>query len=407
MSGYQHERQASTSPEPHPRPRVARSPPRTTDLLRLQTTAGNRAVARVVATTPAPTVMRFPGVTDDELLKDKARKFGGGKGKPIWTQQKGYIVNPSRVNVSQLQISKSGRITGAFRNGRFMYVVDARGEVWLGKRLASSAGSLPHPTLIGGKSPTVQAAGMVEIRGGRIVNINNHSGHFKPPRGALSAAIRGFARLPASVFRNLKVESFHIGKAGRELFKPFRSLSLLKLKLKQINWSKMLRGFKPVALKGKFKGWRMGGGPKRLGGHIAVIVATIVLSHFLSEASKNARTKAILRDVDALGPKIRKQLEASLAAKSGDLEHVLLKGGTSIHMNVRLRVGMKVTHSGIANVPSEYYYDTELLDAALTDSAWDTEAVTTKEPFGCSSDHIRWHTVTISEEIPAEDLFGY
>ncbi len=38
----------------------------------------------------------------------------------------------------------------------------------------------PHPTLLGGKNPKVKCAGMIEIEKGKIVSINNESGHFKP-----------------------------------------------------------------------------------------------------------------------------------------------------------------------------------------------------------------------------------
>lgn len=38
----------------------------------------------------------------------------------------------------------------------------------------------PHPTLIGGKDPKVICAGMITFSKGKIVSVNNNSGHYKP-----------------------------------------------------------------------------------------------------------------------------------------------------------------------------------------------------------------------------------
>ena len=59
---------------------------------------------------------------------------------------------------------------------------------------------MPHPTLVGGAKPKVRAAGVVDIRGGRIYSVDNASGHFKPGPEALSAAEEAFGSLPASAF---------------------------------------------------------------------------------------------------------------------------------------------------------------------------------------------------------------
>ena len=38
----------------------------------------------------------------------------------------------------------------------------------------------PHPTLIGGKDPQVQCAGMITFYKGRILSVDNQSGHYRP-----------------------------------------------------------------------------------------------------------------------------------------------------------------------------------------------------------------------------------
>jgi hypothetical protein len=78
-----------------------------------------------------------------------------------------------------------------------MYVVDDGGNIIIGTRAGQR---MPHPTLVGGSNPTVRAAGVVDIRGGRIYSVNNMSGHFKPGTSSLAAAQEAFGRLPASAF---------------------------------------------------------------------------------------------------------------------------------------------------------------------------------------------------------------
>ncbi|MDH3976667.1 MAG: hypothetical protein OEV42_20580 [Deltaproteobacteria bacterium] len=79
-----------------------------------------------------------------------------------------------------------------------MYVVDDAGNIVIGTR---GGQRMPHPTLIGGSNPQVRAAGIVDIRGGRIYSVNNASGHYKPGVGSLDAAEEAFGQLPSSSFR--------------------------------------------------------------------------------------------------------------------------------------------------------------------------------------------------------------
>lgn len=63
-----------------------------------------------------------------------------------------------------------------------MYVMDTSGNIIFGKRENPNNPdkNSPHPTLIGGKYPQVQCAGIIEFRDGRIYKIDNQSGHFRP-----------------------------------------------------------------------------------------------------------------------------------------------------------------------------------------------------------------------------------
>ena len=59
---------------------------------------------------------------------------------------------------------------------------------------------MPHPTLVGGQNPTVQGAGVIDIRGGKIFSIDNVSGHFKPDASSLISVQNAFSEYPTSVF---------------------------------------------------------------------------------------------------------------------------------------------------------------------------------------------------------------
>lgn len=89
-------------------------------------------------------------------------------------------------------------------NGLFTYAIDMNDKIIVGKRNGNGTNSsdapTPHPTLIGGKDPKVQCAGMLDIRGGKIYSFDDRSGHFKPNPKSLEKTAEIFARLPKSVF---------------------------------------------------------------------------------------------------------------------------------------------------------------------------------------------------------------
>ena len=79
-----------------------------------------------------------------------------------------------------------------------MYVIDDADNIFIGGR---NNANLPHPTLIGGKNPNVKCAGMIRFKDGRILEISNNSGHFKPSNSALQQADAIFKqKMPTNSF---------------------------------------------------------------------------------------------------------------------------------------------------------------------------------------------------------------
>lgn len=68
------------------------------------------------------------------------------------------------------------------------YVMDESGNIIFGKRSNPNDGRkrAPHPTLIGGKDPKVQCAGMIVFKKGRILSVDNDSGHYRPDKKSLT-----------------------------------------------------------------------------------------------------------------------------------------------------------------------------------------------------------------------------
>ncbi len=96
-----------------------------------------------------------------------------------------YVLNPTRRVSTELHVTPSGKVkldpnSGDAMNGQYMYVVDEFDNVVIGQRATAPPfnGYAPHPSLIGGENPMVQAAGMVEFRAGKIYKVDNASGHF-------------------------------------------------------------------------------------------------------------------------------------------------------------------------------------------------------------------------------------
>ncbi|PLS29551.1 hypothetical protein [Bifidobacterium parmae] len=100
----------------------------------------------------------------------------------IYKPGRGYFKNPSRIDLEKAVKGDSIMFGGKNASGTFMYVLNADGRIIFGARRNpyNSKGRSPHPTLLGGKDPIVQAAGLLTIRGGKIVSFDDQSGHFRP-----------------------------------------------------------------------------------------------------------------------------------------------------------------------------------------------------------------------------------
>lgn len=111
----------------------------------------------------------------------------------------GYQHNPTAKNIKSMLKKGTDRLCDdeSTLNGQYMYVVDEQGNLIIGTR---NKGYWPHPTLVGGENPKVQAAGMVDIRNGKICRVDNSSGHYKPSDAYLAVAEKAFTSLPSSIF---------------------------------------------------------------------------------------------------------------------------------------------------------------------------------------------------------------
>ena len=68
--------------------------------------------------------------------------------------------------------------------------------------------SLPHPTLIGGFEPKVQGAGIVTIQGGKIIKVDNASGHFRPDSSSLVQVEKLFLNKVPNKYFDRKFKGF-------------------------------------------------------------------------------------------------------------------------------------------------------------------------------------------------------
>lgn len=100
----------------------------------------------------------------------------------IYSSTKGYFHNPTAVNIEDAVKGNRIVIDGKRPGGPVTYVMDTKGNIVIGvrKNPNDSAKRSPHPTLLGGKDPQVQCAGMITFKDGRIYSVNTNSGHYRP-----------------------------------------------------------------------------------------------------------------------------------------------------------------------------------------------------------------------------------
>ena len=117
------------------------------------------------------------------------------------------IRTPTAKNINDM--INGNYIGGKTTNIDMPYVIDLNGNIILGKRNGNGreGAPTPHPTLIGGKDPQVQMAGIVHIQGGKIASYDNQSGHYKPSSKSMSVADEAFGKLPSTLFKKKKGQS--------------------------------------------------------------------------------------------------------------------------------------------------------------------------------------------------------
>ncbi len=104
------------------------------------------------------------------------------KDPDIYDSNTGYFKNPTATNLEESIDGSRVTFNNKIASGTMTYVLDQDGNIIFGKRCNPNDGRkrAPHPTLIGGKDPEVQCAGMITFKGGKIDSIDNQSGHFRP-----------------------------------------------------------------------------------------------------------------------------------------------------------------------------------------------------------------------------------
>ena len=129
-------------------------------------------------------------VVPEMLEKDKADAN-------IYNPQTGYFRNPLATTIQDSIVNNHIQMNGHSVNGTYTYVLDNDGNIVFGKRcnINNSRSRAPHPTLIGGKDPTVQSAGMIHFEKGRISWYDNESGHFRPNAKSLEKVDEALEKL--------------------------------------------------------------------------------------------------------------------------------------------------------------------------------------------------------------------
>jgi len=345
---------------------------------------------------------------------DKARNWFDPSAKvrkPVWTPEQGYVKNPSARELTSLV--RNGKIAEGFENGQFMYAVDEQGNTWLGKRLqepgtaVGRATGLPHPTLIGGKSPVVQAAGEVEIRAGRIFKIDNQSGHFQPGRTTLSVSAKAFLKLPTTAFhKDFSMESVHFDPAGVRSVKSFRSIQMLKLGFRDLKGA--LRALRPRAILGRLKSPAFRGRMASAAGNIAAVLVMIGLQLLLGAWLEKLNEKFIKRQIDELAPKV----EEALADKGDELDRLLEEDpDADIYVNVQFDIGV----ASVLTMDPEGQGEAQMMDippvvwlgpVGYSRKPWDPKPIVTKDSACLGTSKTETTRVTASEAFSPKDLFA-
>ena len=139
---------------------------------------GSGISGNYIGTNPTETSQTFADsyqVTTEMLEKDK-------QDPDIYNPNTGYFINPTMTILEKSIKDSCVCIEGKHAHGIMTYVMDNDGNFIFGIRKNPNNVNKrsPHPTLIGGKDPKVICAGMITFSKGKIVSVNNNSGHYKP-----------------------------------------------------------------------------------------------------------------------------------------------------------------------------------------------------------------------------------
>lgn len=129
-------------------------------------------------------------VVKDMMDKDKSDP-------EIYRPGTGYPKNPTATDISDSVVKEHVEIDGKTPNGPITYVMNEQGDIIIGKRSnpINPNKRSPHPMLIGGKDPQVQCAGMITFRNGKIVSVDNQSGHFRPSEKSMDKVYAALKKL--------------------------------------------------------------------------------------------------------------------------------------------------------------------------------------------------------------------
>lgn len=114
----------------------------------------------------------------------------------VYLKDLGYRQNPTATTLKEDDM----HIVSSTFTGYVTYVINEDSKIIFGRRNGAKDFRTPHPSLIGGKDPKVKMAGMIIVKKGKIVSINNNSGHYRPNIQSLDMAKTVFNELGDQLF---------------------------------------------------------------------------------------------------------------------------------------------------------------------------------------------------------------
>ena len=115
----------------------------------------------------------------------------------IYDPKKGYFHNPTAIPLRDAIENNQIIFKGEQMTGTMIYVLTEDDEIIIGERYNPNRNEArcPHPTLIGGKNPTVKCVGIMKFDKGKILSANISSGHYKPNAESLAKMYDVFRKI--------------------------------------------------------------------------------------------------------------------------------------------------------------------------------------------------------------------